>query len=280
MPISLSIRIRAGLLALLAAPQSVAPPAGLTFNATLGSIRLQARPGDVYTRQFQLSIDARQHRTHFKAHFEDWWRSENGRESFYAPPGTLHHSCAAWATANPVESAVEPGDTMVVRFTIAVPREVVTGGYWCALTVDQVADPETAHAGVGVQFLASISTGIFVDVGSVTRAADITDVRIDADRAVVSMRNVGDTPVPVDGRVEFLTRDGAAPAATVTIPRGTLLPERVTTGLFDAPLPAADVLPDGRYLVRAVMDIGLDHYIGAEREIAVTREVSSGGLGR
>jgi hypothetical protein len=32
--------------------------------------------------------------------------------------------------------------------------------------------------------------------------------------------------------------------------------------------------------VRAVMDIGLDHYIGAEREIAITREVASGGLGR
>jgi hypothetical protein len=277
----MTIPILAGLLAMLAAPQqTVAPSAGLTFNATLGSIRVQARPGDVYTRQFQLSLDVRQPRAYFRAHFEDWWRSENGRESFYAPPGTLHHSCASWATANPVESAVGPGDTMVVRFTIVVPREVVTGGYWCALTVDQVADPETAHAGVGVQFLASISTGIFVDVGSVTRAADITDVRVDADRAVVSMRNVGNTPVPVDGRVEFLTRGGDPPAAIVTIPRGTLLPERVTTGLFDAPLPPADVLPAGRYLVRAVMDIGLDHYIGAEREIAITREVASGGLGR
>jgi hypothetical protein len=280
MSFPISLPILAGLLAMLAAPQSVAPPAGLTFNATLGSIRLQAQPGDVYTRQFQLSLDARQPRAHFKAHFEDWWRSENGRESFYAPPGTLHHSCASWATANPVESSVGPGDTMVVRFTVAIPREVVTGGYWCALTVDQIADPDTARAGVGVQFLASISTGIFVDVGSVTRAADITDVRVDADRAVVSMRNVGNTPLPIDGRVEFLMRDGDAPAATVTIPRGTLLPERVTTGQFDAPLPAADVLPAGRYLVRAVMDIGLDHYIGAEREIAITREVASGGMGR
>jgi hypothetical protein len=280
MSFPISLPILAGLLAMLAAPQSVAPPAGLTFNATLGSIRLQAQPGDVYTRQFQLSLDARQPRAHFKAHFEDWWRSENGRESFYAPPGTLHHSCASWATANPVESSVGPGDTMVVRFTVAIPREVVTGGYWCALTVDQIADPDTARAGVGVQFLASISTGIFVDVGSVTRAADITDVRVDADRAVVSMRNVGNTPLPIDGRVEFLRRDGDAPAATVTIPRGTLLPERVTTGQFDAPLPAADVLPAGRYLVRAVMDIGLDHYIGAEREIAITREVASGGMGR
>jgi hypothetical protein len=280
MSFPISLPILAGLLAMLAAPQSVAPPAGLTFNATLGSIRLQAQPGDVYTRQFQLSLDARQPRAHFNAHFEDWWRSENGRESFYAPPGTLHHSCASWATANPVESSVGPGDTMVVRFTVAIPREVVTGGYWCALTVDQIADPDTARAGVGVQFLASISTGIFVDVGSVTRAADITDVRVDADRAVVSMRNVGNTPLPIDGRVEFLMRDGDAPAATVTIPRGTLLPERVTTGQFDAPLPAADVLPAGRYLVRAVMDIGLDHYIGAEREIAITREVASGGMGR
>jgi hypothetical protein len=278
MPIPLAILT--GLLALFAAPQSAAPPPGLTFNATLGSVRIQARPGDVYTRQFQLSLDANQPRARFKAHFEDWWRSENGRESFYAPPGTLRHSCASWATANPVEAEALPGGTMVVRFTIAIPREVATGGYWCALTLDQVADPETARAGVGVQFLASISTGIFVDIGTVTRAADITDVRIDADRAVVRMENVGNTPVPVDGRVEFLLPDGLTPAAVVTIPRGTLLPERVTTGLFDAPLPAVSVLPAGRYLVRAVMDIGLDHYIGAEREIAVTREVASSGMAR
>lgn len=258
------------LFAMPGAPQVAAAP-GLTFNATLGAVRIAARPGDVYTRQFQLSLDANQPRAQFKAHFEDWWRSEDGRESFYAPPGAIRQSCSSWATANPVESAVEPGGTLVVRYTIAVPLEIEPGGYWCALTIDQVPDPATVRPGVGVRFLASISTGIFIDIGAVTRAADITDVRVEAGRATVGMRNVGNTPVPVEGRVEFVRPGTTDPLAVVAIPRGTLLPERVTTGIFGAPLPDVVALPPGRYLVRAVMDIGLAHYIGAEREITVTR---------
>lgn len=267
-------------LVMFLAQASFQPAPGLTFNATLGAVRLDARPGDVHTRQFQLSTDTDQPRAQFKAHFEDWWRSEDGTQSFYAPPGTLRQSCGSWATANPVESAVEPGGTLTIRYTIAIPRDAETGGYWCALTVDQVPDPATQRGGVGVQFLASISTGIFIDIGDVTRAADITAIRVDDSRAIVGMRNVGNTPVAVEGRVEFREVGGEQSITSVLVPRGTLLPERVTTGVFSAPLPGADVLPAGRYLMRAVMDIGIDHYLGAEREVLVTREEGIHEAGR
>jgi hypothetical protein len=251
-----------------------APSPGLTFNATLGAVRIAARPGDVHTRQFQLSTDPNQPRAQFRAHFEDWWRSEDGSQSFYSAPGAIDQSCARWASANPVEAALEPGGTLTIRYTIAVPAEIRAGGYWCALTVDQVPDPLVQRQGVGVQFLASVSTGIFIDVGPVTRAADITAVDVDQDRAIVTMHNVGNTPLAVEGRLEFRERGDAEPRAVLTVPRGTLLPERVTTGRFGAPLPGTDVLPSGRYLVRAIMDIGVEHYLGAEREIHVMRGTS------
>jgi hypothetical protein len=252
--------------------QTIAPSgSGLTFNATLGAVRIATRAGDVHTRQFHISTDAAQPPAQFRAHFEDWWRSADGRESFYAPPGTLRHSCSSWASANPVEATLEPGGVLAIRYTVAVPLDAETGGYWCALTVEQVPDPETRHQGVGVQFLASVSTGIFIDVGEVTRAADITGIDVDSDGAIVTMRNTGNTPLAVEGSVEFRsTRDGTV-IARMDVPRSTVLPERVTTGRFAAPLPDADVLPSGRYLVRALMDIGVDHYLGAEREVVVTR---------
>ena len=33
--------------------------------------------------------------------------------------------------------------------------------------------------------------------------------------------------------------------------------------------------PSGRYLVRAIIDYGVDHYIGTQREMLVVRSVAS-----
>jgi hypothetical protein len=242
----------------------------LTFSATLGAITLQGRPGDVFTRQFQLTLDRTQARAHFAARFEDWWRTEDGRQSVYASAGTLRRSCATWTTVNPVESAVDPCATLVVRFTVAVPREVAPGGYWCALTVDQLPDPVSA-AGVGVRFVASVSTGVFLYIGPVEREAGITALDVDADRVRLRVRNLGNAPLGIDGRVEFLHADTLAPVASVQLTRGTLLTEPVVFTTFDVALPAVDALPSGRYLVRAILDIGADHDIGGEREVVIAR---------
>ena len=65
----------------------------VTFTATLGSIRITARPGQVMTREFRLTLDADQPKTRFKSHMQDWWRNEDGTQSFYLDPGTLTQSC-------------------------------------------------------------------------------------------------------------------------------------------------------------------------------------------
>ena len=136
------------LLAIVVMPASQTPRP-MSFSATLTSIKVNARPGQVITRQFQLTLDPGQPRTHFKAKVEDWWRSQDGLQSHYAAPGTLQRSCAPWTSLNPVESAVSAGETLTIRVTVNVPRELAPGGYWCALTVDQVPDPLTS-TGVGV----------------------------------------------------------------------------------------------------------------------------------
>jgi len=259
----------------LALSQTPAPapqaPRPMSFSATLTSIKVNARPGQVITRQFQLTLDADQPRTHFKAKVEDWWRSQDGQQSFYAAPGTLRHSCAPWTSLNPVESGVGPGETLTVRITVTLPRELATGGYWCALTVDEVPDPAAASAGVGVHFVASVSTGIFLYVGSVDREATILGLRVDGDQAIVKVRNDGNTPLGIEGRLQFFVPGLTTPAATIDLPRGTLLTEPFIEGEFGVALPSPAMLPAGRYLVRAVLDIGADHDIGAEREIVLAR---------
>ena len=261
------------ILLLAAAPLVAADqqPGRLSFSATLESIRVNARPDDVITRQFKLTLDPQQPRSTFHAKVEDFWRSEDGTQSFYGTPGTLRRSCAKWVALNPVDATVSATETLTVRISITVPHELPSGGYWCALTVDEVPDPLVETAGVGVRFLASVSTGIFVYVGDVRREASILDLSVSADSASLRVRNDGNTPLGIEGKLEFFKAAAASPTATVTLPRTTVFTEPSIEGAIAVKLPAAVDLPAGTYRLRAILDFGADHYVGAEREVLVSR---------
>jgi hypothetical protein len=255
---------------------SVGPAWAIGFRATMEPIKVDARPGQVVSRGFQLTLAKEEQRTQFKAHVEDWWRSEDGKQSFYRPPGTLARSCAPWVKLNPVEAAVEPGGTLDLRITVAVPADAKPGGYWCALTLDEVPDPlKVTPDEVGVRFLASISTGIFVSIGPVERIARIAEVQVLPDEATLKLRNDGNCPLSVEGRFEFIRPGETTPTVVLPFPHATLLPEPINTALFTAKLPDATKLPSGTYLVRAIFDIGLDHYLGGQKELRITRETPS-----
>jgi len=258
-------------------PADAQGPAGLTFQATLESIKIEAQPQQVVNRQFRLTLDPNQRDTRFKAKVEDWWRSEDGKQSFYAEGGSLRHSCARWVTLNPVEATARAGEPLVIRITVTVPQEIPPSGYWCALTVDEVADPAAEQTGVGVRFVASVSTGIFVNVGTVTHAARIIDLQVGQDEAVVKVRNDGNGPVGIDGRLEFFAPGSTSPQATVVLPRATVLTEPSVDGSLTARLPPPAELPAGRYRVRAVLDFGGAHYLGAEKEVDLLRPLQVNG---
>src|ERR1700730_12408981 len=179
------------------------PVAAVSFTATLGSIKISARPGEVQTKESHLTLNRDQLKTRFTAHMQDWWRSEDGTQSFYEEPGTLTRSCGRWVALSPVEVEVMPGESMTTRLTVSVPTELAPGGYWCVLTVDELPDPLTVSEGVGVRFMASVSIGVFVSVGEQKRAAEIVAVEVLNDTVNVKLRNDGNTPLAIEGRFEF-----------------------------------------------------------------------------
>ena len=97
------------------------------------------------------------------------------------------------------------------------------------------------------------------------------------DSAVVKLRNDGNTPLGIEGRFEFIKPGATEPTAVVTLTRGTLLTQPIVTGLFSVKLPDAALLPSGRYLVRAIIDYGVDHYIGTQREMNIERDAPAIG---
>jgi hypothetical protein len=245
----------------------------LRFTSTFEPIRVELKPGETQTQSFSLTLARDERTTRFRAKIEDWWSSEDGRQSFYKPVGTVPRTCGRWITINPVEATVPPGGTLEVRVSVSVPRDAQPGGYWCVLTTDEVSTPARA-GGVGMQFLASVSVGVFVDVVPVTRSIRIAEVRLGADDGSIRVQNTGNTPVVVEGRFEFLRPNGTKPVAKTDLPRTTLVLDPAPVRLITAKLPSVSALPSGRYLVRAILDIGLDHYVGAQKEMDVRRETA------
>ncbi len=262
------------LLAILALAGLV-PARAIEFTSRFESIKIDARPGETVNRGFQLRLASGGQRVHFKARAEDWWTSEDGSQSFYQPAGTLPRSCGPWLSLNPVETAVDPGGLLDIRVTAAVPRSAGPGGYWCVLTVDEVPDPLDAHSGVEVRFLSSVSVGVFINLEPVERAAEIQSVEISQGQARFKVCNTGNAPLGAEGRLE-LRRPGQAamPAmATAVIPRATVLTGPTKCRVLTASLPGASQLPPGRYLATVLLDIGLDHYLGLQKELEVGRDL-------
>jgi len=260
------------LLALLHPAKSAS---ALDLHCSLASIKIEARPGQYITRTFRVGLPAYEKPAHIRAHAEDYWISEDGRQSFYREPGgpdAPKRSCATWVKVNPVEAALQPGDDLTIKISVAVPEGTAPGGYWCAFTMDEVPDPLAEQPGTGLRFLASFSTGIFVSVPPVARAAVIAGVEVGPYEVVVRVRNDGNGPIGAQGHVEFAPVDGSRRPIIIVVPREGVFPEPIRTRPLHALLPNAQALPSGRYRVRVVMDVGLDHYVGVEKELDLKRD--------
>ncbi len=74
------------------------------------------------------------------------------------------------------------------------------------------------------------------------------------------------------GRIEFVPpREGARPTSVV-IPTEGVFPEPIRTRAIYVQLPDSEQLPSGHYLVRVILDIGIDHYIGVQKETDIERD--------
>ena len=244
---------------------------------TFSSTKLYAKPGQTLNSSFELTLDPNYHPTIFRSSVSDFYPSEDGKQSFYPPSGTIASSCGKWVTLNPVEKRVNPGEKLDVRLTVSVSADTQPGGYWCALSVDQLADPVEGNADsneetqVHLSFLASISTGIFVYVQPLNRSAQIVAVEISDRQAKVKLTNDGNTPIAVEGRFEFSGEVLTGEPVKIVLPRTTIFREPANSTIIAVPLPPAEQLPSGAYSVRLILDIGLDHLIGVQKKIVLQR---------
>ncbi len=248
----------------------------IQFSSSFQSFKIVVRPGETVSRTFMLTLAPNQPRVHFQALVEDWWQSEDGSQSFYREPGTVARSCGRWVTLDPNEAAVEPGGTLSVRFTARVPTSTGPGGYWCVLTINELPDPLAVEPlGVGVRFMTSISTGIFLFLQPVVRQIEIGKIDLAPRQAKLTLKNTGNSPVWIEGHVDLSHHGSEAVVATASLPKTTLLTGPFARRFVTANLPDLSALPPGRYRMRVILDIGLDHFIGAERELVLPHDLTA-----
>ncbi len=248
----------------------------LQFSSSFHSYKIVVHPGETVSRTFMLQLAPKQSRVHFQALVEDWWQSEDGSQSFYREAGTVARSCGRWISLDPNEAAVEPGGTLTIRFTARVPASVGPGGYWCVLTVNELPDPLAEKpTGVGVRFLTSISTGIFLFLQPMVRQIDIGKIDLAPGQARLTFRNTGNSPVWIEGHIDLSHQGSEAVVATAPLPKTTLLTGPFARRFVTTDLPDLSTLPPGRYRMRVILDIGLDHLIGAERELVLPHDLTA-----
>ena len=245
-----------------------------SFTSSFKPIRFFAKPGQTITSKYTLGLESAERRLHFRAKVEDWWRSIDGKQTIYRKAGTVARSCAHWVTLDPVEQAVDPGSKIDIRVTVRIPKETKPGGYWCALTVDELQDPThlAKKRGVGVSFVASFSTAIYILIRPLDLKAKILEVKLESAKGLVTVQNQGNTPLIIQGRLEFVPPGDTKPLATAKLKGGVVLPIPINKRIMVAPLPSTKELPTGRYMVKVIIDIGLDHFIGVQKEMKIWRE--------
>jgi len=173
----------------------------VTFNASFAPIKIAAKPGQVLTTNYRLALDDGDPRTHFKVEVQDWWRSEDGRQSFYAPAGSISRSCGHWVSANPMEATVSGGQALQIRLTVSIPQDVQPGGYWCALSVDEMPDPLDIAPVPGASPLGTAGAG---EQGSVLWSRVRPEMRGDSADAGAHWDNVTPKELPAWSTVSML----------------------------------------------------------------------------
>lgn len=203
----------------------------------------------------------------------DWTLSAGGDLIYLKRSETGSWGCGKWLQINPVEFTMGPGQTQLVRYTLAVPKEAASGGYHCAIAFDmQQPMRGRVESPMGVINLVRLLTAIYVTIGSPEIQAKVKGIELVRSKdgktwnIVTEFENPGTTQYRVGGSVELLGEDGRLirkfDYANFPVLPGVARADR---------LEFADPLAPGTYRLRAVIDVGAKERLGADVRVTVAR---------
>ncbi len=178
-------------------------------------------------------------------------------------PQESEFSCRDWLTVNPMEAEVEPGSTLLVRYTIKAPATATERSYHCAAGFTTMTPAEQAK-GTGLKTAVRIVSAFYAIIGNPGLAGEMKGITIepvvktkdskpdDADwQAVVLVENSGKMHFRPTGEFAVLDAEGKV-IETAKFNSVPVLPQRQQRFLF----PVKSPLTGGPYTLRARVDLG------------------------
>lgn len=213
----------------------------------------------------------------FEIYLQDWEYIDGGSgEKLFSVPGTSPSSSANWITYFPDHLDLPARGKGLVEYTIRVPQEGASGGYYTVLFFESVIARGMAdEKGVSVQYTGRIGSLFEIEVaGTVRRTAEISEVTVgrpDEDRPLAmsfTLKNTGNVILRpkayfniVDDRGQYFGRGEFKPIYLSPNRSGSTATE--WTGN----------LSPGSYTVVLTIDLGGEEILVSEHPLEVKRSV-------
>ena len=269
----LLLRVGVLLASAAAAAGQEAPAAGPPMTLGISPLRaeLKIAPGVDTTQSVRIS-NTGQVATQIRVTISDWSLTRSG-DMLFLRPGSGTWGCGSWLKVNPTEFALAPGSVELVRYTMGVPASTREGGYHCSIVFETLPPPkEQLTQATGVVNLVRMVTTLYVTVGSPEIRARIQRLEMSASgggrkpgyEIVTEFVNEGTTQYRVSGELDLLDAGGK------TVRKFEYKSFPVLPGVLrEARFPVEDGLPEGAYLIRAIIDVGARERLGAETRVRV-----------
>ena len=255
------------LLGLVIVPGGVAFADPLSFLVQPMTIEMDAQPGTEQTGVITVSQDAAPAPPgtegtplRLRVYAADWTLDRSGTPQFLKA-GTTPGSCSQWLQINPIELVVQPGQTYQVRYVLKTPVSAL-GSYHSIVMFETAPAPMQAGGHV-VAVNGRIGVALYAQVGPQVKRARITGFAVSPKRTTLTVENTGNSHVRLKGVLQFKDADGRV-VQQAPLPGGVVLPgkDHVRDLTMDTPH-----VPDGHYLVTALLDYGGGALVGARTHV-------------
>jgi hypothetical protein len=229
------------------------------------------RPGQAYSGALELTNELGG-RTRTRGELLDFRLDETMTPQFArVMESESEWSCRSWLTVNPMETEIETGQRLLVRFTIRVPATAAPRSYHCAVGFTAMP-PAGEVAAMGIRNTVRVVGAFYVRVGEPRGQGTVSSLRLEGEgearRAVLHVRNDSEFYFRPEGQVEVLDGQGVV-LETLTVPAFPVLPKREQRFLL--PLAPGTAQPAA---LRVRVDLGL-----GEIQEATVRLANSGADG-
>jgi hypothetical protein len=209
-----------------------------------------------------------------KVYAGDFCIAPDGQESFFAA-GKVERSCAKWIEVSPEEFELTAGQSLAIRFKLAMPSES-TGSYWGMVFVEQTNKPSIKTARQGQQqfnilSFQRIGIRIFADTpqsrpssGKVSQVNVSWDMQSESFKVGLKFENDGEVLLKCKGEIEIKDAKGET-VKNVELEEFNCYPKsaRISAGSITASL------APGKYTALAVIDYGAESLVAGESAFEV-----------